>query len=71
MSLTGGIAVNYQTINSHTTKEIAGAIKDMEKKIDEIPVVSLEEVCADIKLARDNIIDKIEYEVNDAKEATK
>lgn len=65
-------SLNYSTINNHTTKKIKEAKEELEKKIDEIPKVSLDnleswldETRSELLLAQEGIITRIkETEIN-------
>lgn len=65
-------SLNYSTINNHTTKKIKEAKEELEKKIDEIPKISLDnlesgldETRSELLLAQEGIITRIkETEIN-------
>jgi hypothetical protein len=62
----GGFGINYSTINNHTTakaQEIRKQMEELKKQIDDLPPVSFDEVNANIKIAKDDIIDKMNSEV--------
>lgn len=63
----GGFSINYQAINSHTTSKVNELKKELEKKIKEIPQVSLQnvedtlnEIVSQNDIANEKIIDRID-----------
>lgn len=63
----GGFSINYQAINSHTTSKVNELKEELEKKIKEIPQVSLQnvedtlsEIVSQNDIANAKIIDRIE-----------
>jgi polyhydroxyalkanoate synthesis regulator phasin len=66
--------MNYSNINNHTTAKAQEILKQMEKlkkQIDELPPISFDEVNANIKIAKDDIIDKMNSEVGELSETVK
>ena len=68
----GGWFVNYEAINSHTTRKVNEAKEEIEKKISKIPQVSLEniettlsEIDSHNSLATEEIINTIKSESNE------
>lgn len=63
----GGFSINYQAINSHTTSKVNELKEELDKKIKEIPQVSLQnvedtlnEIVSQNDIANAKIIDRIE-----------
>lgn len=63
----GGFSINYQAINSHTTSKVNELKEELEKKIKEIPQVSLQnvedtlnEIVSQNDIANAKIIDRID-----------
>lgn len=63
----GGFSINYQAINSHTTSKVNELKEELDKKIKEIPQVSLQnvedtlnEIVSQNDIANAKIIDRID-----------